>query len=89
MGCMKGSVEDKFFGSATIGERGQVVIPAEAREALGFAPGDKLLVMRHPLHHGLMMFKIEAAREFIEEFRANIDGVAARIESEAAKEDES
>ena len=85
---MKGSMEDKFFGSATIGERGQVVIPADAREELGFAPGDKLLVMRHPIHQGIMMFKIEAAREFIEEFRAGMDRVAARIESEIAKENE-
>lgn len=77
-------MEEKFFGSATIGERGQIVIPAEAREELGFAPGDKLLVMRHPLHHGLMLFKIEAAREFIEEFRAGMDRVEARIESEMA-----
>ena len=76
-------MEDKFFGSATIGERGQVVIPAEAREELGFAPGDKLLVVRHPLHRGLMLFKIEAAREFIEEFRSGMDRVEARMESEA------
>ncbi len=79
-------MEEKFFGSATIGERGQVVIPADAREALGFAPGDKLLVMRHPIHQGVMMFKIEAAREFIEEFRASMERVAAQIEDEIEKE---
>ena len=79
-------MEEKFFGSATIGERGQVVIPAEAREELGFGPGDKLLVMRHPIHQGIMMFKIEAAREFIEEMRAGMDRVAARIESEMTEE---
>lgn len=77
---MKDSMEQKFFGSATIGERGQVVIPAEAREALGYAPGDKLLVMCHPVHHGVMLFKIEAAREFIEDFRASMERVAARLE---------
>lgn len=85
---MKGSMENSFFGSATIGERGQVVIPAEAREELGFAPGDKLLVMRHPIYNGVMMFKIEAAREFIEEFRAGMDRVAERIEAEVTKESE-
>lgn len=35
----------EFFGSTTLGERGQIVIPAEAREKLGLEKGDKLLVM--------------------------------------------
>lgn len=33
-----------FFGTSTIGEKGQVVVPAEAREALKLKKGDKLLV---------------------------------------------
>jgi AbrB family looped-hinge helix DNA binding protein len=33
-----------FFGSTTLGEKGQVVIPAEAREAMNLKKGDKLLV---------------------------------------------
>ena len=77
-------MEDKFYGSATVGERGQVVIPAEAREGLGIAPGDKLLVMRHPIHEGIMMFKIEAAREFVEDFRQSMERVQARMEEEIA-----
>ena len=34
----------KFYGSVTIGERGQIVIPVEARKDFGMKPGDKLLV---------------------------------------------
>ena len=34
--------EENFYGSATVGERGQLVIPAEAREELGIHPGDKV-----------------------------------------------
>lgn len=33
-----------FFGTTTVGEKGQVVIPAEAREAMGLEKGEKLLV---------------------------------------------
>lgn len=33
-----------FYGTTTIGEKGQVVIPAEARKAMGLKTGDKLLV---------------------------------------------
>lgn len=34
-----------FFGSVTVGERGQIVIPKEAREIFGINTGDKLLVL--------------------------------------------
>lgn len=33
-----------FFGSTTLGEKGQVVIPAEARSAMKLKKGEKLLV---------------------------------------------
>lgn len=65
--------ENAFYGSVTVGERGQIVIPSEARAEFGYQPGDKLLVMRHPAHQGLMVFKIEAAREFIEDFAKGLE----------------
>lgn len=68
-----------FYGSATVGERGQLVIPAEARAELGIQPGDKMLIMRHPAHKGLMMFQIDAVREFLDEIQrmvASADAVA-------------
>ena len=34
----------KCFGSATVGPKGEIVIPAQARRAFGIARGDKLLV---------------------------------------------
>lgn len=35
---------EQFFGTTTIGQKGQVVIPIEARESMGIKKGDKLLV---------------------------------------------
>ena len=61
-----------FYGTATVGERGQLVIPAEARADMGFEPGDKVLIMKHPIHPGLMLFKIEAVREFVDDFNDNL-----------------
>lgn len=70
--------DDKFFGSVTVGERGQIVIPAEARNEMGLQAGDKLLVMKHPMHEGLVIFKIEAVREFLDEFAARVDQLVER-----------
>ena len=35
---------EQFYGTSTIGEKGQVVIPHKAREAMGLKKEDKLLV---------------------------------------------
>jgi AbrB family looped-hinge helix DNA binding protein len=69
----KDDLEDGFYGTSTVGERGQVVIPADAREQLGIHPGDKLMVMKHPIYSGVMLFKIDSAREFIDEFLKTLD----------------
>lgn len=34
----------KFYGSVTVSERGQIVIPSAARKDFGIKTGDKLLV---------------------------------------------
>ncbi|MGG5422517.1 AbrB/MazE/SpoVT family DNA-binding domain-containing protein [Clostridioides difficile] len=34
-----------FFGAVVVGERGQIVIPKEAREVFNINAGDKLLVL--------------------------------------------
>lgn len=69
----KSCLTESFFGTSTVGERGQVVIPAEAREEFNIQPGDKLMVMRHPVHAGVMLFKIDSAREFLDEFQKTLD----------------
>ena len=35
----------KVFGTAKVGDRGQIVIPKEAREMFGIQPGDTLLIL--------------------------------------------
>ena len=37
--------KDVMYGMATMGPRGQIVIPAEARKDLCIEPGDRLVVM--------------------------------------------
>ncbi|MEZ0325055.1 MAG: AbrB/MazE/SpoVT family DNA-binding domain-containing protein [Fimbriimonas sp.] len=71
---------DAFYGTSTVGERGQIVIPAEARADIGFNPGDKVMIMRHPIHKGVMLFKLEAVREFLNEFQEGLDKIEAHKE---------
>ncbi len=62
------SIEECFFGSVTLGERGQVVIPAEARKELNIQPGDKLLVFRHPFDKSMLMLgKVSELQKFFQE----------------------
>ena len=35
----------RVFGTARVGDRGQIVIPKEAREFFGIEPGDTLLIL--------------------------------------------
>lgn len=37
--------ERRVFGTARVGDRGQIVIPKEARELFGIKPGDTLLIL--------------------------------------------
>ena len=44
------------FGTVRVGERGQIVIPKEARALFGISPGDTLLVLGDE-EHGLFISK--------------------------------
>ena len=39
------SPSKRVFGTAKVGDRGQIVIPKEARELFGIKPGDTLLIL--------------------------------------------
>ena len=39
----------EFFGSATVGAKGQVVLPAKLRRKLRINPGEKFVVLAHNL----------------------------------------
>lgn len=41
---MNKSRAKKFYGTATLGEKGQIVIPVEARKSMALKKGHKLLV---------------------------------------------
>jgi AbrB family looped-hinge helix DNA binding protein len=68
------SEKPEFFGSTTVGERGQIVLPAELRKKYQINAGDKLIVLGLPGLHGveesasgqIMLVKAEVLNKFIE-----------------------
>lgn len=55
----------RFYGSVTVGERGQVAIPAEARREHDINPGGKLLAFSGPEGKALVFIKAEFVTEII------------------------
>jgi AbrB family looped-hinge helix DNA binding protein len=74
------SWDDHFFGSVTVGERGQVVIPADARKRFGIEAGDKMLIMSGPGEKSLMLCKLDSLREFMASFQEGL----MRVEQDMA-----
>lgn len=50
----------KMLGMAVVGEKGQVVIPADARKAIGIEPGSRLVVLSAPNGEGLVLVPAES-----------------------------
>lgn len=55
-----------FYGVATVGERGQIVIPAEARRQHDINAGDKLMILGHPSGRALLIAKVHDFIRFVE-----------------------
>ncbi|HEY3316207.1 MAG TPA: AbrB/MazE/SpoVT family DNA-binding domain-containing protein [Bacillota bacterium] len=62
----------KFLGSTTVGERGQIVIPAEARKEYGLESGDKVLVFGRPGRMGLLLVKDEVIAGYVDQTMAQL-----------------
>lgn len=65
--------DKKLYGTATVGTKGQVVIPAEAREILGIEPGDRLYVIGSKQGKWVGLIQEEQLRSMIEQLSDNIE----------------
>lgn len=54
----------KIFGTTSMGERGQVVIPSEAREELDIKPGEKFVVFGDARKGTVILVKSEIMNKF-------------------------
>ncbi len=58
---MSNDLKGKYiFGMAKLGEKGQILIPKEAREVFGLKAGDKLLMLGDE-ERGIALVKVDAA----------------------------
>jgi AbrB family looped-hinge helix DNA binding protein len=71
----------KFYGSITVSERGQIVIPAEARKDFNIKAGDKLLVLGD-LEEGIAIVTLEK----IQKLMANSALFIQMMQSEVGKQ---
>ena len=61
-----------LFGTVTVGERGQIVIPKQARELFGIEPGDTMLVLGDE-EQGLAVLKADDFMDRVALLRTMID----------------
>ena len=62
----------RVFGTAKVGDRGQIVIPKEAREMFGIQPGDTLLILGES-DAGLIVSRPEALNDLADQILNNIN----------------
>ena len=57
-------LDGKFAWMVKIGEKGQFVIPKEARDVFGFQPGEEILVLGD-VNRGIAILPREMQKEYI------------------------
>ena len=73
----------RFYGATTIGERGQVVIPAEARKDLDLIHSTKLMVFSGgPIGDGILLLKADTVSEMLTRANQMLSGFKDIIQSE-------
>ncbi len=73
-----------LFGTVRVGERGQMVLPKQAREVFGIKPGDRLVVLgdENPEHPGIALMKEEFFLGIARLFQTALDTTVTPDETE-------
>jgi AbrB family looped-hinge helix DNA binding protein len=77
MDCRKKN-EEQFYGTSTVGEKGQIVIPAKARQAMGVEKGEKLLVFGMGSSM-LALVKLSEVEQFASHLSAKLEVIRSII----------
>jgi AbrB family looped-hinge helix DNA binding protein len=63
----------KIIGTATLNDKGQLVIPVEARHKLGLEPGSRIVIMSSPEKPSLTLVKAEVLEEMVRDLADALD----------------
>lgn len=80
-----GPHDKKLYGTATVGTKGQVVIPSEAREEIGIKTGDRLYVVGSMSKKFVGFIQEEQLRELIEHITDNVELYKAALNDNERK----
>ena len=61
---MKNTSKDRFIVSVKVGEKGQIIVPKEAREMFDIKPGDTLMVLGDK-ERGLALMKSDTVYDLM------------------------
>ena len=65
-------MKEKFVGVAKVGEKGQIVIPKEAREMFDINPGDSVILLCDK-EKGIALIKADVIQDYAEKVFSNGD----------------
>lgn len=71
--------DQNIFGTVTVGENGQIVIPEDIREKFNINPGDKLLILGDE-KKGIAIVKEDTLKKFAVKILESVDSARNAIE---------
>jgi len=80
---MNGFFKGKVYGTATVGERGQLVIPAGLRKDLDIKTGDKLMIFAKVDRKMISIMREEDFSDFLQK----ASKIISKLEDKVSKED--
>ena len=80
---MNGFFKGKVYGAVTVGERGQLVIPADLRKDLKIGPGDKLMIFAKIDRKMISIMREEDFSAFLQK----ASRIISKLESKVPKKD--
>ena len=72
----------KLYGTATVGTKGQVVIPADAREEFNIKTGDRLYVVGSQEHKWIGFITEDQLRQIIDRVTSDVENYKNLINNE-------
>ena len=69
----------KFYGSTTVGERGQIVLPAKLRDDFTIKKGDKLLVIGNAEHYRIVLVNPDLMSKYLDLMSEKINKMKSTI----------